>query len=267
MPWQEVAHRGSATRVRHLGPARDAAHARAVPALRHQPQDRLQVAGADARGGEPRWPTTRVGRTPRRRAPPPRWKRACWRCATGILLGWAQAARAAAGAGAVRDVPSAEHHHRHPAPAWSARPGHERRTPGTPCASSTRYPTRCGNWTSWAISRWAAAGYIPCACLDDHARYAVGLFACANERIATVQPLLARCFQTYGLARRHPGRQRATLGRAAGTGGALTRLGAWLAAAGHPGLAWPPVPSPDPRQGGTLPSDRDGRGAAARRVS
>jgi transposase InsO family protein len=67
----------------------------------------------------------------------------------------------------------------------------------------------------------------PLCVLDDHARYAVGLFACANERIATVQPLLARCFQTYGLPDAILADNAPPWG-VPQTGGALTRLGAWL---------------------------------------
>jgi transposase InsO family protein len=37
--------------------------------------------------------------------------------------------------------------------------------------------------------------------IDDHSRFAVGLFACANERTFTVQECLIRIFRRYGLPR------------------------------------------------------------------
>jgi transposase InsO family protein len=69
----------------------------------------------------------------------------------------------------------------------------------------------------------------PLGVLDDHARYAVGLFACPNERIATVQPLLERCFRVYGLPEAILADNAPPWGVPQGPRGALTRLGAWLA--------------------------------------
>jgi transposase InsO family protein len=69
----------------------------------------------------------------------------------------------------------------------------------------------------------------PLCVLDDHARYAVGLFACANERIATVQPLLEHCFRVYGLPEAILADNAPPWGVPQGPRGALTRLGAWLA--------------------------------------
>jgi transposase InsO family protein len=69
----------------------------------------------------------------------------------------------------------------------------------------------------------------PLCVLDDHARYAVGLFACPNERIATVQPLLEHCFQVYGLPEAILADNAPPWGVPQGPRGALTRLGAWLA--------------------------------------
>jgi transposase InsO family protein len=68
----------------------------------------------------------------------------------------------------------------------------------------------------------------PLCVLDDHARYAVGLFACANERIATVQPLLEHCFRIYGLPDAILADNAPPWGVPQGPGRALTRLGAWL---------------------------------------
>lgn len=43
---------------------------------------------------------------------------------------------------------------------------------------------------------------FPLSVLDDHSRFAVGLFACPNQRQATVQAHLTSLFQRYGLPRR-----------------------------------------------------------------
>jgi transposase InsO family protein len=69
----------------------------------------------------------------------------------------------------------------------------------------------------------------PLCVVDDHARYAVGLFACANERIGTVQPLLEHCFRVYGLPEAILADNAPPWGVPQGPAGALTRLGAWLA--------------------------------------
>lgn len=42
----------------------------------------------------------------------------------------------------------------------------------------------------------------PLVVLDDHSRYLLGLRACANERLATVQPFLVELFRRYGLPKR-----------------------------------------------------------------
>ena len=39
----------------------------------------------------------------------------------------------------------------------------------------------------------------PLTLLDDHSRYALGLFACATERLAVVQAHLTACFRQFGL--------------------------------------------------------------------
>lgn len=39
----------------------------------------------------------------------------------------------------------------------------------------------------------------PLVVLDDHSRFVLGLFACANEQRQTIQPLLIRLFQGYGM--------------------------------------------------------------------
>ena len=69
----------------------------------------------------------------------------------------------------------------------------------------------------------------PLCVLDDHARYAVGRFVCANARIATVQPLLERCLRVYGLPDAILADNAPPWGVPQGPRGALTRLGAWLA--------------------------------------
>jgi transposase InsO family protein len=67
----------------------------------------------------------------------------------------------------------------------------------------------------------------PLVVVDDHARYCLGLSACANEQRTTVQPLLTRLFEQYGL----PWAILADNGPPWGVTHApqaLTRLGAWL---------------------------------------
>jgi transposase InsO family protein len=73
-----------------------------------------------------------------------------------------------------------------------------------------------------------ASGRVhPLVVVDDHARYCLGLAACANEQRTTVQPILTRLFEQYGL----PWAMLADNGPPWGVTHApqaLTRLGAWL---------------------------------------
>lgn len=66
----------------------------------------------------------------------------------------------------------------------------------------------------------------PLTVLDDHSRFNVVLQALGNERLETVQPVLQRAFERYGL----PERINADNGPPWGspTRGALTELGVWL---------------------------------------
>lgn len=67
----------------------------------------------------------------------------------------------------------------------------------------------------------------PLVVVDDHARYCLGLEACANEQRTTVQPILTRLFERYGL----PWAMLTDNGPPWGVTHApraLTRLGAWL---------------------------------------
>ncbi len=66
----------------------------------------------------------------------------------------------------------------------------------------------------------------PFTMIDDHSRYALCLEACANERTATVKPLLERTFRRYGL----PGALYLDNGSPWGGGvpGQWTPLGVWL---------------------------------------
>ena len=67
----------------------------------------------------------------------------------------------------------------------------------------------------------------PLCILDDHSRYALGLFACPDEQGTTVQAHLITCFRRYGL----PWAILSDNGPPWGVthpGGALTWLGAWL---------------------------------------
>lgn len=108
-----------------------------------------------------------------------------------------------------------------------------------------------------------AAGSVRChplTVLDDHSRYALGIIAFPNERTAAVRDGLSRIFTRYGL----PYRMLMDNGSPWGD-----RLGSSLHAAECVALApgrrcrsQPPLSSPDPWQGRTLPSDPKGRGAA-----
>ncbi len=66
----------------------------------------------------------------------------------------------------------------------------------------------------------------PLTVLDDHSRYAVGLYACANEQTACVQTALTRSFRRYGL----PGRMSMDNGAPWGSdaGHPYTPLTVWL---------------------------------------
>lgn len=66
----------------------------------------------------------------------------------------------------------------------------------------------------------------PLTLLDDHARYLLGLFACANEQHATVQQHLIGVFRQYGLPERMLMDNGAPWGDDADT--PYTRLGVWL---------------------------------------
>jgi len=66
----------------------------------------------------------------------------------------------------------------------------------------------------------------PLTVIDDHSRYAVGLFACDNERTETVQASLIQIFRRYGI----PQAILCDNGSPWGSAGAeeYTRLGVWL---------------------------------------
>ena len=100
----------------------------------------------------------------------------------------------------------------------------------------------------------------PLTIVDDHSRFAIGLQACADERTGTVQERLRDIFRVYGL----PERLLMDNGSPWGSDAAHPahpphRL---APAPRHPGEPRAPVPSADPRQGGALPPDAEGRGAA-----
>ena len=52
------------------------------------------------------------------------------------------------------------------------------------------------------VVRLASGDTFPLSVLDDHSRFALGLFACADQQQPTVQAHLTRLFQRYGLPRR-----------------------------------------------------------------
>jgi transposase InsO family protein len=86
----------------------------------------------------------------------------------------------------------------------------------------------------------------PLCVLDDHARYALALVACANEQRPTVQAQLTTCFRHYGL----PWVMLADNGPPWGATnhlGALTRLGAWLVR--HDIAIWHGAPAHPQTQG------------------
>lgn len=66
----------------------------------------------------------------------------------------------------------------------------------------------------------------PLSILDDHSRFALGLFACANRQQPTVQAHLTRLFQRYGLPRRILADNGPPWGSSGREG--LTALEAWL---------------------------------------
>ena len=58
----------------------------------------------------------------------------------------------------------------------------------------------CGRWISRAsIASRRASRCFPLSVLDDHSRFAVGLFALTGTAGAPVQAALRRCFERYGL--------------------------------------------------------------------
>ena len=61
-------------------------------------------------------------------------------------------------------------------------------------------PTSSGKWTSRGSIPWAAASWcFPLSVLDDHSRYAVGLFALSSTEGAPVHRVLRGCFERYGM--------------------------------------------------------------------
>lgn len=52
------------------------------------------------------------------------------------------------------------------------------------------------------IVRLGSGDTFPLSVLDDHSRFALGLFACSNQKQATVQAHVTGLFQRYGLPRR-----------------------------------------------------------------
>lgn len=88
----------------------------------------------------------------------------------------------------------------------------------------------------------------PLTVLDDHSRYCVGLHACPDERGETVQAPLTTIFRCFGM----PERILCDNGPPWGTAGAETKSS---------------VPSSDPRQRRSLPSDARRRGHPASSVA
>lgn len=72
----------------------------------------------------------------------------------------------------------------------------------------------------------------PLTILDDHSRFALGLFACSHERGALVQAHLTTVFRTYGLPEAILADNGPAWGRSRGQ--ALTRLEVWLIQVGVP---------------------------------
>lgn len=73
----------------------------------------------------------------------------------------------------------------------------------------------------------AAGRCHPLTVLDDHSRFALGLFACGDERDGTVRDRLATLFRRYGLPERILCDNGSPWG-AAGSGQRYTALGVWL---------------------------------------
>lgn len=72
----------------------------------------------------------------------------------------------------------------------------------------------------------------PLTVLDDHSRFALGLFACPHERASLVQAHLTTVFRTYGLPEALLADNGPAWGRSRGA--ALTRLEVWLLQVGVP---------------------------------
>ena len=90
----------------------------------------------------------------------------------------------------------------------------------------------------------------PLTLLDDHSRFALSVTACANEQHGTVKDHLTAALPLW-VAAGHSHRQRVALGHR--RDGRTDHPGGVVAAPRGRTLAWPDPPSPDPRQGRTLP--------------
>ena len=241
-------------------------HSRAVPALRDQPDDRLQVAGALARSG-------------------PVWS--CGGLAPAARLAGAQqlqrssggafGSRGASGLGRSQDRPAAQ----------GSRP---RRGAGgldgdgDPQAArgrARRLRRRRLRFTRFERARpnelWqmdfkghvalAGTGRLhPLTVLDDHSRFAVVLGRLRRRADGDGQAAPDRGLPPLRLARDADHRQRLALGRRAGQ--PFTPLGVWLLEQDIADRPFASLPSPDHGQGRALPPQPQGRGpvrAAVRR--
>lgn len=144
----------SAWRQRRVSPSRSSA-ANAGSAAR-----RATNGWGGLRPGR-RWPIARAVPRPRPSRPPQIWKPASWRCGrrtqpgadASCTTGW---------------WPWGSPSCQRPAPSRmccaAAGCGSCPRLVRSPTALPRRNPTRCGRWTSWAISRYGRAASIPGAC-------------------------------------------------------------------------------------------------------
>ena len=98
-----------------------------------------------------------------------------------------------------------------------------------------------------------ASGRVhPLSLLDDHSRYCLGLWACANERRTTVQPWLQEAFERDGLPLALLTDNGSPWGASGNRG--VTALEVELIQLGITVVHGRPYSSPDPGQGRTLPS-------------
>ena len=190
------------TGIRHPGHRRGGQRPGALPPLRRQPQDRLQVDRAVTAPAAPTpWPTARDGPRLRPARCPEAIEAEVLRLRDEHPAWGGRKLRARLVALGHDGVPGRQHHHRDPPPPRPARP-RPRPRPRPFIRFEHDAPNRLWQMDFKGHFATGSGRCHPLTVLDDHSRFDLGLLACADERDGTVRGHLTALFRRYGLPER-----------------------------------------------------------------